>query len=104
VSELIEDGFTMVPVRQGYAGMSPASKELERLVAAGRWRHGGHPILRWNADCVEVRRDNEGNIKPVKPDEARSTKRIDGVVAGVMGLDRAMRHEVKRPGKFYVPA
>lgn len=104
VQELQDDGFTMVPVRQGYASLSPPSKELERLVMSGRWRHGGNPVLRWNADCVEVRRDNEGNIKPVKPDAMKSTKRVDGIVAGIMGLDRAMRHESKKPGTFYMLA
>jgi phage terminase large subunit-like protein len=38
-----------------------------------------------------VRQDPAGNVKP---DKARSTGRIDGIVATVMALDRATRHAV----------
>ena len=55
----------------------------------GKLAHGGHPILRWMADNVSARQDPAGNVKP---DKAKSTGRIDGIVAAVMGLDRATRH------------
>ena len=96
--ELERDGFTMVPIRQGYASLSPPSKELERLVLgstpqAPLVRHGGHQVLRWNVDCVEVRQDDAGNIKPVKPDRRKSSKRIDGIPAALMAIDRLTRHQ-----------
>jgi phage terminase large subunit-like protein len=37
-----------------------------------------------------VRQDPAGNLKP---DKEKSTEKIDGMVALVMGLDRALRHE-----------
>ena len=69
---------------------SGATKELERLVLAGQVGHGGHPVLRWMVDNVTVVRDAAENIKP---DKRKSRNKIDGVVATVMALDRAMRQE-----------
>jgi phage terminase large subunit-like protein len=96
VIELEKDGLEMYPMGQGYASMSQPSKEFERLVHASagedaRLVHFGHPVLRWMADCVEVRQDEAGNIKPVKPDRRASAKRVDGIQAGVMALDRVLR-------------
>ena len=83
-------GFTVVPFGQGYASMSPPPKELLKLVLEERIAHGGHPVLRWMVDNVTVRTDPAGNIKP---DKEKSTEKIDGAVALIMALDRAIRHE-----------
>lgn len=82
-----EDGFEMVQFRQGFVSMSEPSKMLERHLIAGEIRHGGHPVLRAQVGCVTVKEDPAGNIKP---DKQKSTGRIDGVVATVMALGRAM--------------
>jgi len=58
-------------------------------------RHGGNPILRWCADSVEVRQDDNGNIKPVKPDRVKSARRIDGIVALIMAAREEMLGEVE---------
>lgn len=84
------DGFKVVPVRQGYASMSPPSKEFERLVLSQRVRHGGNQALRWMIDNVMVTRDPAGNIKP---DKAKSGEKIDGVVMAIIALERAMRSQ-----------
>ncbi|MDD2772996.1 MAG: terminase large subunit [Elusimicrobiales bacterium] len=89
VQELEELGVTVVPFGQGFASMSGPSKELLRLVLAGKLHHGGNPVMRWMADNAVVKSDPSGNIKP---DKSKSTNRIDGIVAAVMALDRAMRH------------
>ncbi|MBE3590000.1 MAG: terminase [Firmicutes bacterium] len=88
--QLQDDGFTVVQVRQGFATLSAPTKELMRLVVGGLLRHGGNPVLRWQADSMVVAQDPAGNIKPNK---AKSSGRIDGMVALIMALDRAMRHE-----------
>jgi phage terminase large subunit-like protein len=82
-------GFTMVAMGQGMQSMSPPTKELLRLVLDGRLAHGGNPVLRWMADNLVVQTDPAGNIKPNK---AKSTAKIDGMVALIMALDRATRH------------
>ena len=86
---LTECGFTMVEFGQGYKSMSPPTKELLKLVLSGKLRHGDHPVLTWMADNVVVTMDPAENVKP---DKAKSTERIDGIVAGIMALDRLQRH------------
>ncbi|MDT3768172.1 terminase large subunit [Gleimia hominis] len=81
-------GFTVVPFGQGFKDMSPPSKELMKLALEGRLAHGGHPVLSWMVDNIHVRTDPAGNIKP---DKQKSTEKIDGVVATIMALDRAIR-------------
>ena len=81
-------GFTVVPFGQGFKDMSPPTKELMRLTLERRISHGGHPVLRWMMDNVFIRTDPAGNIKM---DKERSTEKIDGAVASVMALDRAIR-------------
>lgn len=101
VTEMVEDGWTMEPVRQGYATLSPAVKEMERLILGRRLSHGGHRLLRWNIDCAAVRADQNGNVRPVKPDTRQSAKRIDGWVSGLnalaMHLLRSGAEEVPEP-------
>ena len=89
VQLLQDDGFTMIPFGQGFKDMSPPTKELMRLVLEHKLNHGGHPILRWNMDNAYARTDPAGNIKL---DKEKSTEKIDGAVALVMALDRAMKN------------
>lgn len=81
-------GFTVVPMGQGFASMSPPTKELMKLTLEKKLAHGGHPVLRWNMDNIFIRTDPAGNIKA---DKAKSTEKIDGAVACIMALDRAIR-------------
>ncbi|KGM99573.1 terminase large subunit [Clostridium botulinum] len=85
-------GFTVVPFGQGYKDMSPPTKELMKVTLEKKIAHGGHPVLSWMMDNVYVRTDPAGNIKP---DKEKSTEKIDGVVALIMALDRAVRKEMK---------
>jgi phage terminase large subunit-like protein len=90
ISQQLEGmGFTMVGFGQGFKSMSPPTTELLRLVLDNKLSHGAHPVLRWMADNVVVDQDAAGNVKPNK---AKSREKIDGIVAGIMGLDRAIRH------------
>ncbi len=81
-------GFTVVPMGQGFASMSPPTKELMKLTLERKIAHGGHPVLRWNMDNIFIRTDPAGNIKA---DKAKSTEKIDGAIAMIMALDRAIR-------------
>ena len=90
VQTLEDDGFIMVPFGQGFKDMSPPTKELMRLVLEHRLCHGGHPVLRWNMDNAFVRTDPAGNLKL---DKEKSTEKVDGAVALVMALDRAMKNQ-----------
>ena len=101
ITDLQEDGFVideklaseghpvLVPFRQGYKSMSPPAKELINFMLNCKLEHGNNPVLRWNADNAVIEQDPAGNIKP---DKAKATQRIDGIVAVIMALDRAIRH------------
>lgn len=86
VSELIDAGVEMEQVSQGYAGLNQPCQQLERLVLSQRIAHGGHPILKWHVDCVGIKTNSDGYVKPVKPDRQLSSKRIDGVASGLNAL------------------
>lgn len=89
-NELTEEGLTVVGMGQGFMSMAAPMQEFERRLLTRKIRHGGNPVLRWMADNVAVKQDAAGNLKP---DKANSQGKIDGIVALIMALDRAMRHE-----------
>jgi phage terminase large subunit-like protein len=87
VVELSEQGLRVAPTRQGFATMSAPTKELERLIMSEKISHGNNPILANHVDSALVQTDPAGNLKP---DKAKSTARIDGLVALIMALNSAM--------------
>jgi phage terminase large subunit-like protein len=89
-TRLAQMGFSVVGFGQGMASMAAPTKELLRIVLGKRLEHGGNPVLKWNADNMVVDTDAAGNVKPNKK---MSRQKIDGVVAGIMALSRAMLHE-----------
>ena len=90
VQEIAEHGLTCVQFGQGFASMSPPMKELEKQILSHRLAHGNNPVLTWMADNLVAAMDPAGNIKP---DKSKSIEKIDGMVALIMGLDRAIRNE-----------
>jgi phage terminase large subunit-like protein len=61
--------------------------ELEKLIVSRKLAHGGNPVTRWMAANVAVAQDPAGNLKPAKD---KSTERIDGIVALIMAIGRAL--------------
>jgi len=90
VQQLTDDGLAMVPIRQGWGSMSAPTAELLSMIKAGTLRHGNNPCLNWMADCMCVKQDPAGNVKPSKPDRNKSTKRIDGICAGINAIARVI--------------
>ena len=90
--ELTDAGLEMVEVRQGYKSMSPPMRELEALLYAKKVNQGNHPIMRWMWGNLEVRQDENDNIRPVK---GKATDRIDGVVAMINAMNRVIAGEDK---------
>jgi phage terminase large subunit-like protein len=81
-------------VPQGYR-LSPALKEIERLIRERLWVHGGNPVARWCFDAAEVRQDDQENIKVVKPDRKATGKRIDAVPSAANAVDALLRNPPK---------
>jgi phage terminase large subunit-like protein len=75
------------PHGQGFKDMSPAVDIVERLVIQRKLRHGAHPVLQWCAANAVVTRDPAGGRKF---DKAKSTGRIDALVALAMALSLAL--------------
>ncbi len=95
ITQLQGDGFSVVAFGQGYGSMTAPTKELLAIVQSNRLLHGGHAVLRWMASVFATEQDAAGNLKPSK---RKSTDRIDGVVALIMALGRAM---VSASGSVY---
>jgi len=89
VQDLQDEGFEMFAMGQGMASMSPPTKEMLKLIYSKTLNHGGNKVLRWMADNVSAKQDPAGNIKP---DRSTSRQKIDGIVALIMALDRAIRN------------
>lgn len=87
----------VVPFGQGFASMSAPMKELEKLIVSKAYTHDGNPVARWMLSNVAPKEDPAGNIKP---DKARSADKIDGIVATIMALGRAMVMPIQGPSVY----
>jgi phage terminase large subunit-like protein len=87
--QLQGDGFEVIQFGQGFKEMTAPTKEFEKLVISRKIRHGGNPVLRWMAGNVSAETDAAGNLKPSKK---KSNERIDGIVAAIMAMGRALLH------------
>lgn len=96
-TQLTGDGFEIIAFGQGYASMSAPCKELEKRVLGREVNHGNHPVLRWMASNVSVTMDAAGNMKA---DKAKSSERIDGIVASLMALGRVIANQEDRPSVY----
>jgi phage terminase large subunit-like protein len=69
--------------------MTAPMKELLRGLKAREFNHGGNPVAEWMADALEAKSptDDPERVRPVKPDRAKTGKRIDGMVAMLLALD-----------------
>jgi len=85
--ELAEAGLEVEPIASTPGQMNTGTRALLDLVLAGRLRHGGHPVLRWEADALAVKRDGDGNIKP---DLSTSATSVPGILALVRALSTAL--------------
>jgi phage terminase large subunit-like protein len=98
---LQREGLEVVEVAQNMNNMSPAMKEIERLLKSGLMTHEPHPLARWCFGNVNVVVDGNGNIKPMKN---KSADRIDVIVAMINGMVMAALNEEnqKQPGIIFL--
>lgn len=87
---LARAGVNVLEVPQTMAYMSPAMKEIERLMKAGQMTHEVNPLARWCFGNVNVAVDGNGNIKPMKN---KSAERIDVIVALINAMALAVKME-----------
>ena len=77
--------------------MGPLWREFERLLLARKVHHGGHPILRWAIQNLELLTDAAGNRKPSRSSQSA---KIDPIVALLLAIDRHARR-VTDQGSVY---
>lgn len=86
-TQLQGDGFPMVEFRQGFRSMSEPTKEVMSLCLSEGIEHNNNPAMNWMMANVAAQQDPAGNLKP---DKEKSGQKIDGPVAMIMGLGRAI--------------
>jgi phage terminase large subunit-like protein len=84
------EGLTVNQFGQGFASMAAPVKELKRAILAGRFRHGGNPVLRMCFGNVVAEKDAAENEKFTK---AMARGRIDGAVGAAMALGRVIAND-----------
>lgn len=84
---MVERNLPMIEVGQTVKNFSEPMKWLESLVLEGRFHFDGDPVLTWMISNVVCHRDAKDNIYPRKE---RDENKIDGVVALLMCLNRAI--------------
>ncbi|MCE8042445.1 terminase large subunit [Halomonas daqingensis] len=92
--QLMSDGASIVEYRNTVQNMSPAMREMEAAITAGRWRHPCDPVLTWMASNVVAKADAKDNIYPRKE---KAENKIDGIIAILMALGRAITAEGQEP-------
>lgn len=98
VTELMDEGLTMVPHGQGTVSMNAPTTEMKKLVLQRNVQHPDNPVLNWQVSNCQIVYDSGGNVKLKKSDKTpgrsggKGYKRykIDGVIAAIMGLSRAI--------------
>jgi phage terminase large subunit-like protein len=80
----------LYPFPQTIMRFAGPTARFERMILAGKLEHDGNPITTWQAGHVQVKRDNNDNLRPVKPPHA-DLKKIDGIVSAIMALDASGR-------------
>lgn len=83
----LEKDYTVLPFGQGFSSMSPAIKDFENLLLDGKIIIADNKFFRWMAQNVVAVMDDALNVKYSK---LRSKNKIDGIIAMLMGLSRAI--------------
>jgi phage terminase large subunit-like protein len=92
-------GLEIIEVLQNYKCISEPSQVVEALIKGKRLHHDGHRVLRWNWENAAIKTDDAGRIRPKKP--RNRSKRIDGVVATIMG-QAALATQQKPEPKYQI--
>ena len=91
---LTERGLHVVEIPQTMPSLSPAMKELERLVRSHQMLHVHNTCARWCFGNVRCAVDGNENIKPMKN---RSIGRIDITVAWIIAMAVALVAANQKP-------
>lgn len=83
-------GVEVIEYGQTVRNMSDPMKEMEAEILDGRFFHDGNPVMTWMVGNVVARKDAKDNIFPRKENENSESCKIDGAVAAIMAMGRAL--------------
>ncbi len=97
-NELVDEhGIEMVEFRQGWKSFTEPTNELLSMTKKHQFAHGGNPVLRWNADNLQVKTGSSANIQPMK---SKYYGRIDGMIGLIMSLGLATLARPEKPSVY----
>lgn len=87
--QLDDEGLNPITIIQNYTNMADAMKELEAAILSGRFHHDGHPIMTW---CIGnlIAKYMPGSDDVMRPIKQGNDNKIDGAVALIMAIGRAL--------------
>lgn len=89
-SDLQNDGFVMVDHIQGF-GFSPTIADFYDLLYDNNLKHNNNPVMNWMAESTVAKENPTGKLMFDK-----QQGKIDGVIAMLMGLTRAIANNKKQ--------
>lgn len=90
-TKLVEEGLPMVEIRQAPMFYTQPLIQVENLVLERKLQHEGNPVMTWMISNVVVTTSRITGLK--HPTKSREENKIDGPVAALMALGRAMLNE-----------
>jgi phage terminase large subunit-like protein len=97
---LVAEGLPLVEIRQAPLFYTQPLIQVENLVLERKLRHDGNPVMTWMISNVVVTVSRVTGLK--HPTKSREENKIDGPVAMLMGLGRAMLNEQQPKAEMYV--
>lgn len=97
VPKLVERGVHLEPFTQTIGNYAMPTREFERIVSLGIVDHYDNPVARWMLSNVVIREDVNGNRRP---DKAKSSEKIDGIVAAIMALGQHLSDKGERESVY----
>lgn len=92
-------GMDVMKIFQVPKYLSPAAKLIEKQISNKnpKYFHDGNPAMEWMLGNVEMKRDNNGNIKP---DRDKSKGKIDGVLSLLDAVSTMQKYREDNPNDF----
>jgi len=97
MTRLQDTSLPVINYNQTVKNMSEPMKELEARVIERQLWHDGNPVMTWMMGNVTAKTDAKDNIYPRKENEHSPLCKIDGPVAAIMAMGRAIQGEEKAP-------
>ena len=90
VTELMNENISVVEVSQTVNMLSEPMKEIEAAIKDGKFHHDGNPVTTWMFGNTMCRVDKKDNVFPFKEGDEN---KIDGAVASITAMNRAMNQK-----------